>query len=57
MARPIIEAANRDAPAYGRIFKEMVLVTHPDKPMARVAKGTVMRKAVVADYDAEIKQL
>ncbi|TCD64925.1 putative NRPS-like protein biosynthetic cluster [Steccherinum ochraceum] len=54
---PFVEEANKLAPAFARIFKEMILVTHPAKPMARVAKGTVMRKLVLAEYDEEIQRL
>ncbi|KII90646.1 hypothetical protein PLICRDRAFT_52360 [Plicaturopsis crispa FD-325 SS-3] len=54
---PVIEQANKIAPAFSRIFKEMILITKPDKPMVRLAKGTVMRKATLAAYDAEISAL
>ncbi|TFK48709.1 putative aminoadipate reductase [Heliocybe sulcata] len=54
---PVIEEANEDAPAFSRIFKEMVLVTSPNKPMRRAAKGTIMRKATLADYAQEIDEL
>lgn len=55
--RPVIEEANKDAPAFSRIFKEMILVTSKDKPLARAAKGTVMRKAVLTQYEEEINNL
>jgi hypothetical protein len=54
-ARPTVEAANRDAPAFARIFKEMVLVARPGTPLPRAAKGTVNRKAALVLYDAEIR--
>ncbi|KZT21262.1 acetyl-CoA synthetase-like protein [Neolentinus lepideus HHB14362 ss-1] len=54
---PVIEEANNDAPTFSRIFKEMILVTSPDKPMRRAAKGTVIRKATIADYSNEINEL
>ncbi|EPQ52234.1 acetyl-CoA synthetase-like protein [Gloeophyllum trabeum ATCC 11539] len=53
----IVEEANKEAPAYSRIFKEMILVTAQDKPMRRAAKGTVIRKATLADYAKEIDDL
>ncbi|KZT27278.1 acetyl-CoA synthetase-like protein, partial [Neolentinus lepideus HHB14362 ss-1] len=40
----IVEEANKDAPGFSRIFKEMILVTSPEKPLRRTPKGTVMRK-------------
>ncbi|KAF5393844.1 hypothetical protein D9757_000419 [Collybiopsis confluens] len=52
--RDAIESANRIAPAFSRIFKDMILVVGPEKPLPRVAKGTVARKASFALYDAEI---
>ncbi|KAF7974448.1 hypothetical protein HWV62_12188 [Athelia sp. TMB] len=36
-----------------RIFKEMSLVTAEDKPLLRVAKGTVAKKAAVKLYDGK----
>ncbi|EPQ54835.1 acetyl-CoA synthetase-like protein [Gloeophyllum trabeum ATCC 11539] len=54
---PVVEEANETAPAFSRIFKEMILVTSPDKPMRRAAKGTVIRKATFADYAKEIEAL
>ncbi|KAJ6514511.1 hypothetical protein C8R47DRAFT_962145, partial [Mycena vitilis] len=52
-----IEEANEAAPAFARIYKEMVLVTHPGRPMVRAAKGTVIKKATIASYQQEIEQL
>ncbi|KAJ7095660.1 putative aminoadipate reductase [Mycena epipterygia] len=54
---PIIEEANQIAPAFSRIFKEMVIFTSTDKPLPRAAKRTVMRKAALALYAPEIDAL
>ncbi|KAJ7622622.1 putative aminoadipate reductase [Mycena polygramma] len=54
---PAIEEANEDAPAFARIYKEMVLVTHQGRPMVRVPKGTVIKKSTIALYKQEIEQL
>ncbi|KAF8901181.1 acetyl-CoA synthetase-like protein [Gymnopilus junonius] len=54
---PIIEEANKVAPAFSRIFKEMILVTSPSKPLPRAGKGTVMRKAALTAYQAEIEEI
>ncbi|KAF8655498.1 hypothetical protein AX16_003028 [Volvariella volvacea WC 439] len=54
---PTIEEANRQAPSFSRIYKEMVIFTPPDKPLPRAGKGTVMRKAALQLYDQEIKEL
>jgi hypothetical protein len=54
---PAVEEANRVAPAFGRVFKEMILVTSLSKPLPRAAKGTVSHKAAVLLYDEEIRAL
>jgi len=55
--RPEIEEVNKEAPAFSRIFKEMIIVTHRDKPMLRAGKGTVNKKATVKLYEEEINAL
>ncbi|PCH33942.1 acetyl-CoA synthetase-like protein [Wolfiporia cocos MD-104 SS10] len=52
-----VEEANRPAPAFARIFKEMIIVTDPSRPFPRAAKGTIMRKQAVALYEADISAL
>ncbi|KAL4077419.1 putative nonribosomal peptide synthetase, partial [Scleroderma citrinum] len=54
---PVVEEANRDAPSFSRIFKEMILVTSTDKPMLRAGKGTVTKKATISLYEPEINAL
>lgn len=54
---PIVEEANRAAPAFSRIFKELILIASRDKPLPRAGKGTVMRKAAVAEYAKEIDDM
>ncbi|KAG1779119.1 putative aminoadipate reductase [Suillus placidus] len=54
---PDIEEANKEAPTFSRIFKEMILVTHSGKPMLRAGKGTVTKKATVKLYEEEINAL
>ncbi|KAF8192961.1 putative aminoadipate reductase [Pholiota molesta] len=54
---PIVEEANKVAPAFSRIFKEMILIASPDKPLPRAGKGTVMKKAAVAEYEKEIDEI
>ncbi|KAJ7683142.1 putative aminoadipate reductase [Mycena rosella] len=54
---PVIEEANEDAPAFARIYKEMILVTGRGKPMLRAPKGTVNKKATIALYEQEIEAL
>ncbi|KAG6831500.1 putative NRPS-like protein biosynthetic cluster [Tephrocybe sp. NHM501043] len=54
---PVIEEANKVAPTFSRIFKEMILITSSDKPLPRTGKGTVMRKLALKAYDDEIEGL
>ena len=55
--RSAIDEANKTAPAFSRIFKEMILVTSKDKPLPRTGKGTVMRKMALKIYEGEIESL
>ncbi|KZP13552.1 acetyl-CoA synthetase-like protein [Athelia psychrophila] len=54
---PIVEEANKEAPFFSRIFKEMIIVTDGNKPLPRVAKHTVAKKAAMKLYAAEIDAL
>ncbi|KAJ6534650.1 putative aminoadipate reductase [Mycena vulgaris] len=55
---PTIEEANETAPAFSKLFKEMILFCKPGRPLPRSAgKGNVVRKAALAEYSAEIEQL
>ena len=55
--RPVVDEANSKAPAFARIFKEMILVADSKRPFTRAPKGTFIRKATLADYDAQIAKL
>jgi hypothetical protein len=55
--RPIVEEANSIAPAFSRIFKELILVADYKKPFLRAGKGTVMRKATLDLYAQEVEVL
>ncbi|KAK7042179.1 Non-canonical non-ribosomal peptide synthetase FUB8 [Favolaschia claudopus] len=52
-----IEEANHIAPAFSRIFKELIILASRDKPLPRAGKGTVLRKAALNLYDQEIATL
>ncbi|KNZ73642.1 L-aminoadipate-semialdehyde dehydrogenase large subunit [Termitomyces sp. J132] len=54
---PSIEEANSVAPAFSRIYKEMIMFSSKEKPLPRTGKGTVMRKAALASYASEIGAL
>ncbi|TFK74161.1 acetyl-CoA synthetase-like protein [Pluteus cervinus] len=54
---PVIEEANQKAPASSRIYKSMIIVTSPDKPMTRAGKSTIQREASLKLYEQEINQM
>lgn len=55
--RSLVEEANAVAPAFSRIYKEMILFTSKDKPLPRAGKGSVMRKAALDLYASEIDDM
>ena len=54
---PTIKDANRDCPAHGRIMKDFVIFTDPEKPLPRAGKETVQRHAALKLYAPEMKAL
>ncbi|KAI0091717.1 hypothetical protein BDY19DRAFT_904330 [Irpex rosettiformis] len=54
---PTVEKLNAFAPQHSRIFKEMIIVSTPNKPFAYTAKNTPRRQSIIDDYDSEIDAL
>ncbi|OSD00720.1 acetyl-CoA synthetase-like protein [Trametes coccinea BRFM310] len=54
---PSIEKMNAYAPSHSRVFKEMIMVTSPNKPLEYTAKGTPRRQVCIAAYSEEIDAL
>jgi thioester reductase-like protein len=54
---PVVEEANRAAPAHARVEKALILVATPDRPLIRTPKGTIQRATSVAQYSADIDRL
>ncbi|KAI2628252.1 hypothetical protein GGS21DRAFT_528444 [Xylaria nigripes] len=54
---PTIEEANKSAPKFGRVPKELIIFTSPNKPFARATKGTIQRRLTIASYEEEIEDL
>ncbi|KAF7798276.1 hypothetical protein EIP86_009494 [Pleurotus ostreatoroseus] len=52
-----VEEANQLAPAFAKIYKEMIIVAAPTKPLPRPAKGTLARKQAVKEFEQEIEAL
>lgn len=55
--RPVVEEANQLGPASAQIYKEMILVVDPKKPLPRAAKGSVIRPRALKLYEDEINNL
>lgn len=51
---PTVQCANESCPSFGRIMKDCIVFTRPDKAVLRAAKGTVQRKATLTRYQEEI---
>ncbi|KAG8221462.1 acetyl-CoA synthetase-like protein [Butyriboletus roseoflavus] len=54
---PLVDEANKTAPAFSRIFKKMILITTPEKPILRTPKGSIQKKVTIKAYGAEIDAL
>ncbi|KAI0186670.1 hypothetical protein EV127DRAFT_167651 [Xylaria flabelliformis] len=54
---PKIEDANNAAPKFGRVPKELIIFTSPDKPFSRASKGTIQRRLSIDSYESEIEDL
>ncbi|KAJ6600353.1 hypothetical protein DFH09DRAFT_1020958 [Mycena vulgaris] len=52
---PAIREANQYAPSHSRIFKEMIVLADPSKPIELTAKGTPRRAVVLEMYKDEIQ--
>ncbi|KAH8114663.1 acetyl-CoA synthetase-like protein [Phellopilus nigrolimitatus] len=54
---PTVEQMNEYAPQHSRLFKEMIIVSSPEKPFAYTAKNTARRQAIIQNYELEIDTL
>jgi len=54
---PLVVQANRVCPSYGRLSMDMLVVTSPEQPLPRAAKGTVQRVQAYALYKDELAAL
>jgi hypothetical protein len=52
-----VQQANAIAPAYSKIYKEMILIALPSKPLQYGSKGHVLRKSALDTYQQEIDDL
>ncbi|KAJ8116427.1 hypothetical protein ONZ43_g4443 [Nemania bipapillata] len=54
---PKIDEANKTAPAFGRVPRELIIFTTPEKPFSRAGKLTIQRRLSIDAYEAEIENL
>ncbi|KAI0120256.1 acetyl-CoA synthetase-like protein [Hypoxylon sp. NC0597] len=54
---PLIERANKETVAHGRIERDFITFTKPEKPFPRAGKGTIQRGISAKLYKEEIDQL
>ncbi|KAJ4343931.1 hypothetical protein N0V95_006533 [Ascochyta clinopodiicola] len=52
---PLVDEANREAPAHARIYQTKVAVAKRDKPFVRAAKGSIIRLQTAASFKDEIE--
>ncbi|EKM52278.1 uncharacterized protein PHACADRAFT_211550 [Phanerochaete carnosa HHB-10118-sp] len=54
---PTVERVNATVPKHSQIFKQMILVASPSKPLLYTEKHTVRKGATLQQYDEEIKTM
>ncbi|KAH9884898.1 acetyl-CoA synthetase-like protein [Xylariomycetidae sp. FL2044] len=54
---PLVEDLNSLVPGQGRVARGMLLVSSPERPLAKTAKGNVVRKLAEQAYADEIDRL
>lgn len=54
---PLVEKANDETVQHGRVTRDMVVLSNPEKPFLRAGKGTVQRAMTVELYKDEIQQM
>lgn len=54
---PAITTANSQVPSHARLSSDLIIIAPPQKPLVRVGKGTVSRKATIIAYEAELGEL
>ncbi|KAJ4991642.1 L-aminoadipate-semialdehyde dehydrogenase (nonribosomal peptide synthetase) [Stagonosporopsis vannaccii] len=54
---PIVEEANREAPAHARIYQSKIAIAKKEKPFVRAAKGSIIRFQTVEALTAEVEAL
>jgi thioester reductase-like protein len=54
---PVVQEANKIAPAFSKIPKSLILIAPAGKPFRRAGKGTVQRQNTVKSFSQELEDL
>ncbi|KAI5919523.1 hypothetical protein F4810DRAFT_724576 [Camillea tinctor] len=54
---PTINEANRAAPKFGRVPRELIIFATKEKPFLRASKGTIQRRLTIMAYEKEIDKM
>ncbi|KAI0400140.1 hypothetical protein F4802DRAFT_508155 [Xylaria palmicola] len=54
---PLVIAANKETVAHGQIGRDFILISSPQKPFLRAAKGTIQKPVTLKLYKDEIDEL
>ena len=54
---PLMEQANKDCVAHGRLSKDLIVFTSHTKPFLRAGKGTIQQRMTVDSYESEINAI
>ncbi|KAF2994608.1 putative secondary metabolism biosynthetic enzyme [Curvularia kusanoi] len=54
---PMVEQANREAPAHARIYQSKIAIAEAQKPFVRAAKGSIIRSQTVNSFTDVIEAL
>ncbi len=52
-----MEEANHQAPAFSKIYRDMIIVAPPAKSLLRSSKGSIHRKSSLDAFSTEISDL
>ncbi|KAI0598280.1 hypothetical protein F4775DRAFT_556107 [Biscogniauxia sp. FL1348] len=54
---PTISEANKAAPKFGRVPRELITFATKEKPFMRASKGTIQRRLTILAYEKEIDEM
>ncbi len=54
---PVVVKANHETVAHGQIGRQLIILSHPDKPFLRASKGTIQNAGTIRMYKDEIDKI